>query len=77
NKLGAALLSWGEFDKAEIALSQAVAANPNEPEPYFRLGQLFREIGDRDRARAMLETYLQLAPDGPWAAEARQLLQVE
>jgi len=74
HKLGSALLAWGRLDKAEIALSQAVVADPSAPDPYFSLGKLFAQQGDRERARAELEIYLILAPDGPWAAEARRLL---
>jgi Flp pilus assembly protein TadD len=73
NKLGSALLQWGQLDKAEIALLQAVSADPNEPEPYFRLALLFAERGDRAAAATNARTYLTLAPDGPWAAEAAQL----
>ncbi len=75
HKLGSALLSWGRLDKAEIALSQAVVADPEAPEPYFTLGRLFLERGDRERARAELEIYLALDADGPWAGEARRLLE--
>lgn len=74
HKLGSALLAWGRLDKAEIALSQAVVADPSAPDAYFSLGKLFARQGDRERARAELEIYLALAPDGPWAEEARRLL---
>jgi YYY domain-containing protein len=74
HKIGSALLAWGRLDKAEIALSQAVVADPSAPDPYFSLGKLFALQGDRERARAELEIYLALAPDGPWAEEARRLL---
>jgi tetratricopeptide (TPR) repeat protein len=75
NKLGTALLDWGELDKAEIALSQALVANPNEPDPYFQLGRLFAQRGEAERAANELRIYLQLAPEGPWATAARQLLE--
>ena len=74
NKLGAALVDWGALDKAEIALGQALVADPRAPDPYYQLGRLFARRGDTGRATVELETYLQLAPDGPWAGEARRLL---
>ncbi|NTU86120.1 MAG: tetratricopeptide repeat protein, partial [Chloroflexales bacterium] len=74
NKLGAALLDWGQLDKAEIALSQAIAADPQVPDPYYQLGRLFAQTDNAERARAELRTYLELAPDGRWASDARQLL---
>ncbi len=74
NKLGAGLIDWGQLDKAEIALSQAIAADSRAPDPYYQLGRLFARTGDAARATAALESYLQLAPAGPWAGDARKLL---
>ncbi len=74
NKLGVALLDWGAFDKAELALERAVAANPALPAPHYQLGRLFALTGEAERARAELELYLNLDPNGQWAAQARQLL---
>ena len=74
NKLGAALLEWGKLDKAELALSQAVVADAQSPDPYFQLGKLFAQRGEGERATSQLQIYLQLAPDGPWAGDARRLL---
>jgi YYY domain-containing protein len=73
-KLGEALLRWGRVDKAEIALSQAAQADPALPEPHYQLGLLFKERGESARAAAELRAYLQLAPDGPFAAGAQELL---
>jgi tetratricopeptide (TPR) repeat protein len=75
NKLGAALLTWGELDKAELALTQALALDGTAPEPYFHLGQLYQQRGDNDNAVKNLETYLQLAPEGQFSPDARELLQ--
>lgn len=74
NKLGAALLAWGEFDKAELALNQAVEIDPTAPDPYYYLALLYQERGVRENAVAMLDTYLLLAADGQYSAEARALL---
>lgn len=75
NKLGTGLLEWDELDKAEIALNQALATDATEPEPHYRLGQLHHKRGDDEQAVQALETYLDLAPDGQFSADARQLLE--
>jgi YYY domain-containing protein len=74
NKLGTALVDQGELDKAEVALGQGVAADPFAPDPHFQLGRLFVERGDEERAATELQRYLELAPDGQWADEARRML---
>lgn len=75
NKLGSALLDWGRLDKAEMALNQAIAIDPATPEPYYRLGQIYYQQRKGAQAVDALETYLQLAPDGQFHAEARRLLE--
>jgi tetratricopeptide (TPR) repeat protein len=74
NKLATALLGWGELEKAEMALSEALSIDDTAPEPYYRLGQLYRQQGNDEQAISALQAYLQLAPDGPYHQEARQLL---
>ena len=74
NKLGAALLTWGRLDKAEIALDQALSADPNLPDPHYHLGRLFAQRRERERAVAELQEYLRLAPTGQWAADASRIL---
>ncbi|PDW03443.1 hypothetical protein CJ255_08930 [Candidatus Viridilinea mediisalina] len=74
NKLGAALVDWGELDKAAIALGNALMLDPQEPEPYYQIGRLFALRGDHFEASDALQTYLRLAPEGRWAAAARELL---
>ncbi len=74
NKLATALIDWGWLDKAEIALGQAMSADPSVPDPYFQLARLFLARNQPRLAQDALQRYLQLAPDGRWAAEARQML---
>jgi YYY domain-containing protein len=73
-KLGTGLLAGGMLDKAEVALLQAVALDANLPEPRFRLGQLYNQLGNSAQARAELERYLELEPAGQFAEDARALL---
>ncbi len=74
NKLATALLGWGELEKAEMALSQALSIDDTASEPYYRMGQLYRQQGNDEQAISALQAYLQLAPDGLYNQEARQLL---
>ena len=74
SKLGAALIEWGELDKAAIALGQAIALDSEAPDPYYHLGRLFALKGEPTQATDALETYLRLDPAGRWANEAATLL---
>ncbi|NJM06549.1 tetratricopeptide repeat protein, partial [Candidatus Gracilibacteria bacterium] len=73
-KLGTGLLAGATFEKAEVALLQAVALDPNLPEPRFRLGQLYSQLGNSAQARAEIQRYLELEPSGQFAEDARVLL---
>lgn len=75
NKLGTALLQWGELDKAEIALSQALTIDDRASEPYYRLGQLYHRRGNNEQALQALKAYLELDPNGPYQREVQQLIQ--
>ncbi|RRR77814.1 MAG: hypothetical protein EI684_01015, partial [Candidatus Viridilinea halotolerans] len=75
NKLGTALVDWGELDKAALALGNALVADPQEPDVYYQIGRLFALRGDRAEAIDALQNYLRLAPEGRWAGAARELLE--
>lgn len=55
----------GEFDKAEVALNQALALKPDLPEVYNQLGILYRNKGQFDKALKNYQDGLKLAPDNP------------
>jgi uncharacterized membrane protein/Flp pilus assembly protein TadD len=75
DKLGRELLRWGELDKAELALIRALTLEPVDPSAHYHLGQLYHLRKETDKARKHLSLYLELAPDGFFSAEARQLLE--
>lgn len=79
NKLGQGLTQLGRFDEAERVLQGAAAMDEAVPDPYFSLGELYRSragSGDRERAAAAYQRYLELAPpDAPWRAQAEERLQ--
>ncbi|EFO81348.1 Tetratricopeptide TPR_2 repeat protein [Oscillochloris trichoides DG-6] len=74
NKLGTALLGWGEADKAEMAFLQAISINPDLADPHYFLGLVFVQRQERDLALSELLVYLELAPDGQWVNQAVQII---
>jgi tetratricopeptide (TPR) repeat protein len=65
----------GSTDKALDRLARAEATAPGYPDAHaFRGIALLRSGGDRAEARAELERYLQLAPDGPLTQQVRDVL---
>jgi tetratricopeptide (TPR) repeat protein len=65
----------GSPDKALDRLARAEATAPGYPDAHaFRGIALLRAGGDRAEARAELDRYLQLAPDGPMAHQVRDVL---
>jgi tetratricopeptide (TPR) repeat protein len=65
----------GSPDKALDRLARAEAAAPGYPDAHaFRGIALLRSGGDAEEARAELERYLQLAPDGGMAQQVRDVL---
>jgi Flp pilus assembly protein TadD len=75
NKLAVGLIEGGNLAAAEEALQQAIAIDASEAEPHFRLGQLYAMQGENEAAVASLEAYLERAPDGYLAPEARSLIE--
>ncbi|WP_129632521.1 DUF2298 domain-containing protein [Candidatus Oscillochloris fontis] len=74
NKLGTALLDWGEIGKAEMAFLQAISINPDLADPHYFLGLVFVQRQERDLALSELLVYLELDPSGPWVNQAVQII---
>ena len=65
----------GSPDKALDRLAKAEATAPGYPDAHaFRGIALLRSGGDPAEARAELERYLQLAPDGPMTQQVRDVI---
>ena len=65
----------GDVEHAQSALESIVSDAPEWALPQYRLGMLYRaRFSAGDRARRHLERYLELAPEGPHAAEVRTVL---
>lgn len=69
--LGRAYLSQGSLREAERAFIESTRINPQVPDPYLYLAQLYLDHGERDHASAALHRVLELAPNHP---EAQRLL---
>jgi len=73
--LGLALKGTGDLEAAEPEFKSAYSGGG---EAYsialFYLGDLYLKRGDRTQARQAFELYLHQSPNGPYAAQARQLV---
>ncbi|HEY7404088.1 MAG TPA: tetratricopeptide repeat protein [Candidatus Angelobacter sp.] len=80
--LCAALYNMNRFSAAASACDRAIEADAKMPDPYFvKASALYGEAAKQGKRRApheaaaALEKYLQLAPEGPYAGDARAMLQ--
>lgn len=64
----------GEVEAALADLTRAAELDPTWPEPYLQRGILLRFNGSPAAARADLERYLELAPEGAWRDEVARML---
>jgi tetratricopeptide (TPR) repeat protein len=79
--LCATLFDMGKFSDAAAACDHAIEADPKIPEPYYvKAAALAGDAAKHGKARnsreasSALQKYLQLAPDGYYAKDARALL---
>jgi tetratricopeptide (TPR) repeat protein len=71
---GVILFNSGKFAEAKTQFEAAVKADPNYGPAYYQLGMAALNVGQIPDAVAALEKYLQVAPDGPKAAEVKTSL---
>jgi tetratricopeptide (TPR) repeat protein len=73
--VGSIQLGIGNVDDARVSLERVIRDAPDQPDAYFLLGVLLRDdVGDRTGAAERFERYIQLAPQGQHAGEARAAL---
>jgi hypothetical protein len=72
------------LDATAAAADKAIAADPNKPLPYYLKGQALVSKATVDKAGKIVtppgcieayQKYLELAPDGPYAPEVKQVLE--
>jgi tetratricopeptide (TPR) repeat protein len=71
---GAILWSIGKVAEARKQFEAAIQADPNRAESHYWLGMTLVNEGRLERAAIEFEASLALAPEGPTAAKARELL---
>jgi tetratricopeptide (TPR) repeat protein len=65
-------MSLGEVRRARAEFEQLTVDRPEQPLPHYMLAVLLRdELGDHALAEVHFRRYLELAPEGEHAAEAR------
>ena len=64
----------GKFNEAKAALDQALQIDANHADSHFLLGKVLVNQGNLPEALTNLEQYLQLAPTGANAGEAKTLV---
>ncbi len=72
--LGCVLAEMGQGELAVAAFLGALKYHPDYADVHYQLARTLDELGQPDRAGKHWETFVELAPDNPWAEEARQRL---
>lgn len=68
--LGCVLAECGELELAVAAFQGALLHHPHYADVHYHLARSLGELGRDADARNHWQTFLQLAPDSPWADEA-------
>jgi Tfp pilus assembly protein PilF len=71
---GIILWNQGKIAEAKVKFEEALKVNANHPEANFQLGMAQLNEGNVPGAISSFEKYLQLAPDGQFAAQAKGML---
>jgi Flp pilus assembly protein TadD len=71
---GIILWNAGKIPEAKVKFEETVAADPNHADGRFQLGMALLNEGKIPDAVANFEKYLQLAPSGQFAAQAKGML---
>ena len=66
----------GERELAVAAFEGALASHGEYPDAHYHLARTLDELGRGDEAEIHWRAFLELAPDSPWAATARERLQI-
>jgi tetratricopeptide (TPR) repeat protein len=71
---GIILWNQGKIPEAKVKFEEALTINASHPEANYRLGMALLNEGKLAEAIGSFEKYLQLAPDGQYAAQAKGIL---
>jgi tetratricopeptide (TPR) repeat protein len=70
--LGCVLAETGQHDLAAAAFEGALAYHPDYADVHYHLARTLDELGKKDQAADHWRRFLELAPDSPWAEEAKR-----
>jgi tetratricopeptide (TPR) repeat protein len=68
---GVILWNQNKFAEAKAKFEESTKIDPNYAEGYYRLGMANVNLGDLPGAVSAFESYLKVAPSGPYAAEVK------
>ena len=71
DSLGEGLMRSGRIEEAAMEYEKAVGLNHSFSNSYYMLGGIYRRLGRTDKALGAYRRFLDLAPNGPEADEAR------
>ena len=72
--LGCVLAELGQRELAIAAFEGALAFHDEYPDVHYHLARNLDDLGRADEAEVHWRAFLDLAPESPWAATARQRL---
>ncbi len=73
--LGCVLVETGQVELAVAAFEGALFSHPDYPDAHYHLARVLDELGRFGEAESHWQDFLELAPESPWAEEARIRLQ--
>jgi len=62
----------GESANAKASYEKAAAADPNFPDPHFRLAQIYKQTGEKEKALQELQAFERLKQSDAAAVEQRR-----
>jgi tetratricopeptide (TPR) repeat protein len=65
----------GNAEQARVAFEQALQADPDYARAHYMLGLVYVNLGDGAKAKEHLQKFIDMAPDDPEVATAREMLQ--
>ena len=74
SSLGCVLAELGEYELALAALEGVLRQEPDYADAHWHIAAVLTDLGRGPEARHHLRTFLELAPDSPWAESARERL---
>lgn len=72
--LGCVLVELNEPEMAVSAFRGALGVYEDYPDVHFHLARLLDDLNEREQAEVHWQKFLRLAPESPWAQEARERL---